>query len=213
MGAQAQIAYTNGTFNGTNGIKPSANWDPQGIVNDFTFTSGNSTFNKIRLEMIDGTTGVGTISTVDTVRVRIYNLGTGTIAGLDYNTSVPVFDTTYTKAGGTFVDTLSGGQAFGRDVEFWDLSNSATNLGAGHFGLFVMLTGHVESTLDCFWGTSTPAVAGDAAAVFGPGLNSAQAAGNNEHAFTMFAPVPEPASMTALALGALALLRKRRNRA
>jgi hypothetical protein len=207
--ANAQFAYTNGVFNGTNGIRPSANWDPIGIVNDFTLTAGNTTFQKIRLEWIDGTTPVGTISSVQSVRVRMYDLTGRTISQMVHDTEVAIYDQTFTKGGGTFVDTLSGNTAFSRDVEFWDLMGPITNLGAGHRAIFVTLPG--SGPIDSFWGTSTPLVAGDPDAVFGSNLNSQNGAGNNEHSFHLYQPVPEPGTMIALGLGAVALIRRRRS--
>ena len=206
-GAFAQV-YTNGTADGVNGARPTANWDPQGIIHDFTVVAGNQQMHSIRVEMIDLTTPVGTFSTPTSVRIEFYDLGAGTILDLVHGVNLPFYDHTYT--GSEFVKSFSGFQYFNGDLEYWDLTTSVYNFAApAHFAMFMTLPGTGPDPI--FWATSAPAVPGDPGSVFGPGINSTLSAGNTEHAFTINA-VPEPGTFIAIGLGlaGLALARRRK---
>ena len=207
-GAYAQV-YSNGVANGTNGVRPTANWDPQGIIHDFTVTGGNQAMANIRIELIDLTTPVGTFSTPTSVRIEFYDLGAGSIADLVHGTNTPFYDHTYT--GSEFVKTLSGLTFFGGDLEYWDLTTSVYNFAApGHFAMFMTMPG--TGAVPIFWASSTPTVPGNPGAVFGPGINSQLVdPTNSEHAFTINA-VPEPGTFVAIGLGLAALALRRRSK-
>jgi hypothetical protein len=214
--ASAQFTvYDNGVANGINGWAPSAGWDSQGVIDDFTLastTGSGTTFDHIRIEVIDGTTPINEVSAATSAQVKIYALGGGGIAALDFDVDIPVFDMMFTVGAGTMTKTLSGSQLFGRDLEYFDFFAPSTNLGAGHFGLWYNLPG--QGVTDHFWATSTAPAPGetpDFGAVFGSGVNSALT--DPSLAFNMTA-VPEPGSMIAISLGIAALAaRKRRKKA
>jgi len=208
-GASAQV-YSNGVADGTNGVRPTANWDPQGIIHDFTVTSGNQAMGSIRVEMIDLTNPVGTFSTPDDVTIEFYDLGAGTVQDLVHGVDVPFYTHTYTMAGGEMVKSFSGFQYFGGDLEYWDLTTAAYNFAnPGHFAMFMWMPGTGPEAI--FWATSAPGSPGDPGSVFGPGINSVLTAGNTEHAFTING-VPEPSTFLAVfaGLGLLAASRRRK---
>jgi len=209
-GASAQV-YSNGTANGVNGVRPTANWDPQGIIHDFTVTAGNQSMGSIRIEMIDLTNPVGTFSTPDDITIEFYDLaGPGTVQNLVHGVDVPFYTHTYTMGSGEMVKSFSGFQYFGGDLEYWDLTTAAYNFASpGHFAMFFWMPGTGPEAV--FIASSVPAVAGDPGSVFGPGINSVLTGDNAEGAFTINA-VPEPSTFLAVFAGLGLLVASRRRK-
>lgn len=201
------IMWDNGPFNGLNGLRPTDNWDPLGLMDDLTIPQGSGTaFNSVHIEQADGTSPLGQPSLIDTMRIRIYEVPAGGMGGLDHDIDVPVFDQTFSEAGGDLVETDSGEDAFGRDLVYFDATLDAPwDLGAGTFAMFLTYPG--QGPIDSFWVSSSPAIPGEIAHVFGPGLNTPNTFGL-DMAFNL--GIPEPASLSLLAIGALAMLRRRR---
>jgi hypothetical protein len=203
--SSAEIVYTNGSFNNLSSVSP-LNWDPNGIVQDFSVDG--AIFNRIRIEVQDSTTPVGQVSSLSAARIRIYDITGRTLSQLSYS-ETPVFDRTYTTGAGSFRKTLSGFTRGGSDVEYFDFVGDGS-VGLVHFAMYLTFPGQT-SFPQTFWLSSTPAFPGNAARVFGPGVNSPIGGADDEGAFTIYRDVvPEPATLSALGLGVLAFVRRRR---
>ncbi len=202
------IVWDNGVANGVNAITPTAGWDANGIIDDFVLPDGGGTaFSGIRVEMIDGTTPLGTgTSTIQSFRARIYEISTG-LDELDFDISVPVFDSTYSIGDGNLTQVDSGQDFFTRDLIYFDASGPATDLGPGTFALFINFPG--TGVVDSYLGYSDGNLGqpGQTARVFGSGVNGEFGA-PSDVAFNL--SIPEPASIALLGLGAMALIRRRR---
>lgn len=206
------LVWDNGVANGVNGVLPTAGWDIAGVIDNFNLPSGAGTiFNQVRIETIDATAGPGQPSTVDEARIRIYELGPGGLAGLTFGVDVPVFDQTYSEAAGTMTEIDSGIDMFGFDLLYFDLSGPETDLGPGEFALFVNYP-DAPAGVNTYIAYSAHPFTNDDARVFGTGadglpLNSPFAI-PSDVAFNL--SIPEPATLSLLGIGALALLRRRR---
>jgi hypothetical protein len=161
-----ESVWDNGDADGVNGYRPTLNWDPLGIIDDFQFEA-DATFNCIRVEIIEGTTPMGVPSDIMSARVRIYNAPNGLYA-LDWPTDGPnpLYDITYQKADGSMMEIDSGVDYFSRDLVWFDLCGEAMSLGPGNYGIFVIFPGRGPD--DFFWATATNAHGNDAGGVWGP---------------------------------------------
>jgi len=205
--ASAQVVWDNGPADGLGGWRPTANWDPVGMIEDFNIPShGYSAINFIHIEQIDGTNPAGP-SIINATRIRFYGPLPGPIDNVDVVNDVPVFDYTYTEASGEMVETDSGVDMFGRDLVYFDCTGPVANLAAGHYGMFLTYPG--MGGIDSFWATSTAApgdgAGTDTAGVVGPGVSFSDV--QDQMAFRL--EIPEPASLSLLGLGCLALIRRR----
>jgi hypothetical protein len=197
------IVWDNGIADGTNGWAPSAGWDPSGVADDFSLTAGNTTISGMHVEQVDGTFDLGIPDTViEAMQIRIYE---GSVAGINFDTSVPVFQHTYTRASGDLVVSDSGQDIFSRDLLYMDVSGPEVDLGPGDFAVMVNYPGFNVPNSDSFWATSAAVCVGECPAVIGPGgVNSPLI---NDLAWNL--SIPEPASLALLGLGALAMIRRR----
>ncbi len=202
------IVWDNGVANGINGVRPTPEWDPSGLIDNFSFSAGNSAFNAMRVEMIDGTFPQGTPDTLITaMRLQVFEMPAGGMGALLHGVDAPVFDRTYTRASGDLTVSDSGQDMFNRDLLYLDVLGPAEDLGPGAFVAFVNFPG--TGPEDTFWAYSDHPFTGgvDDARVFGPGVNSSFST-PSDLAWTL--SIPEPASLALLAFGALALVRRRR---
>ena len=135
-----QSIYDNGDHDLVNGTRPTANWDPQGMIDDFSLDAP-ADISCFRVEFIDISTPPDTPSGITDVRIRIYDAPDGLYA-LDWavDGDFPVFDYTYTGADLNEID--SGFDNFGGDVIYFDLCTEVgVTLPAGNYGMFLTFPG------------------------------------------------------------------------
>ncbi len=203
--ASAQVVWDNGPADGVNGYRPTLNWDPLGIIEDFEVPShGYNDVNFFHVEMIDGTAPPGTPSIIDETRIRLFDAPNG-LANVDVVNDTPVFDHTYTEASGEMVEIDSGIDMFNFDLVYFDCTGPVASLAPGNYGMFLTYPG--QGPITSFWATSNggPDGAGsEVGGVTGPDVPYSPTA---HHAFRL--EIPEPATLSLLGLGCLALLRRR----
>ncbi len=203
------LVWDNGIANGVNGVLPTAGWDIAGVMDNFNLPSGAGTaFDTVHIETIDATSGPGSPSTINEARIRVYELGAGGMSALDFDSDIPVFDQSYSEAGGTMTEVDSGVDMFGFDLIYFDLAGPATDLGPGEFALFVNYPDAPAGVNTYIAYSDHPFTSGvDDARVFGSGINSGFTT-PSDVAFNL--SIPEPATLSLLGLGALAMIRRRR---
>ncbi len=163
------LIYDNGTYNLTNGGRPSAGWTDAGMIDDFE-TTAPLDFTCVQVAMLDNTGKTD----LQTMRIQIFDLnnidgmggGDGTIAGAgSYALAVPVCDNTSSVAAGTMTLFDTGDDAFGFDVILFDATGPKCALPAGDYGFHVTFPG--TGAVD-FWNTANPAgVSPDCASIWG----------------------------------------------
>ncbi len=163
--------WDNGVADLVNGYRPSANWDPLGIIDDIQLTA-SSDVSCFRIEIIEGTTPLGDPSNIMSMRVRIYDAPNGIYAlAWDVDGANPVFDYTFDKTTGNLDEIDSGVDAFARDLVWFDACDPAATvtLAAGTYGVFVNFPGRGPD--DFFWATATNSHANELSAVWGETIN------------------------------------------
>jgi hypothetical protein len=198
-------------FKGNLGV-PADNYDRQ-VGDDFTVTGPGWSINRVVSSWVQFT--AGDTNAVTQMNLAFYNISGGVVGSLVASRT------------GTAVRSIGPGTYFGRPEEVIDSTFAAVNLAPGNY--FMMVQTQVNH--NWFWLTSSPTtpIAGSAAQIQrGPGTTGAAdptwpvtwtPTGPSNPIFTTAydqnfklygTAVPEPASLAALGLGALALLRRRK---
>jgi len=133
----------NGPFDpaatGANGTRPSAGWanGELGVMEDLVFcNAGGGTINQLKVQFLDQiAAGAGTLSTYNTIRVRIYNLNNQPISALAPATAVPLFSQDFV-VGTNATKALCGTIGFGLDAECWTLTVPNWHLAQGSYGVY-----------------------------------------------------------------------------
>ncbi len=161
--------WDNNVADGTNGARPTVNWDPNGMIDDVQLES-QTDFTCIRVEVAEGTTPPGVPSDIQSTRIRIYDAPNG-MGSLDWPTDGPnpVFDYTYQKSDFSMMEIDSGGDLFGRDHVYFDLCGPNISLPAGNYGVFLTFPGRGPD--DFFWLSATNAHANETNYIWGPDVN------------------------------------------
>ena len=157
-GACPNLAYDNGTYNLTNGGRPTAGWTDAGMIDDFETTVPIG-FSCVQVGMLDDTG----MTDLQTMRIQIFDLndidgaggGDGTLPGAgSYAAAVPVCDNTYSVAAGTLTMFDTGDDAFGFDALLFDATGPKCDLPAGDYGFHLTFPG--TGAVD-FWMTADSA--------------------------------------------------------
>ena len=167
------LAYDNGTYNLTNGGRPSAGWTDAGVIDDFETTVPIG-FSCVQVGMLDDTGKTD----LQTMRIQIFDLndidglggGDGTLPGAgSFAAAVPVCDNTYSVAAGTLTLFDTGDDAFGFDAILLDGTGPKCDLPPGDYGFHVTFPG--TGAVD-FWMTADSAgVSPDCAQVWGTAVD------------------------------------------
>ena len=168
--------WDNGTADGQNANRPTAGWDPIGMLQDFVVEQAADA-SCYRVQFIDTDP-----TNPQSARLRLYSVPTGNMYDLVWSVDgvSPIFDYTYTRASGDMTVTDSGIDIFGFDVWNYDLCGPTAALSAGTYAMFVNFPG--VGAVGVWWATSTPAVPLGLSAVWGPGIETPSATDFN-HAF------------------------------
>ncbi len=164
-----------------NGVRPAANWDPLGVLEDFDLSIA-SDITCMRAEFIEGTTPLGEPSNIESARIRIYDAPNGTHA-LRWNTDGenPVFDHTFSKINGDMDETDSDMDAFGRDLVYFDFCGETISLEAGNYGVFITFPGRGGE--DFFWASTSNSHGNLESAIWGTTINEPSPSGIGEMSF------------------------------
>lgn len=159
------VIVDNGAAGTTLGAGMGVAWSTTGVMDEFSLTEPNTDFCTIQFTLLRDIT----VEDFQAVRVRIYDLGAGSIATLgDFDVTTPVFDHTYQASDGTLAITDTGTDVMGYDVLRYEAVGRSADLGPGNFGLHLTFPGVVFG--DGFWAPAPTAGTGQCAFEWGEGV-------------------------------------------